>query len=483
MDRCDIAIVGSGFSGIGMAIRLKQEGWSDFVVLERADDIGGTWREQTYPGSGCDIASRVYSFSFAPHDWQSTISSRGEIHEYLRDCAERFGVTPHVRLNCDVTAADWDEQQRRWHITTSQGELSARVLIQATGPMSEPVIPALPGLDRFQGTMFHSARWNHDHAIDGKRVAVIGTGSSGAQIIPAIQPRVARLVLMQRTPAWVAPKLQRRTTAPERWFYRKFPAAQRSARVALFAMYESLVLALRHPRLMRAIGRAIWSLGRMQIRDPELRRKLRPTTEMGCKRMVRSNDFYPALGQPNVDVVNSPIAEIAERSIVAADGTRHDVDTIVFATGFRVSDPPILERIRGKAGLPLSEVWKREGTRALRGTTVAGCPNLFILVGPNTGTGNNSLVFMIESQVAYVLDALRTMSARGLATVEPRTEAVTSYNERVQSLLAGTVWQTGCSSYYFDRDGRNVVLWPDFMFRFRRETRAFDADEYLLHPQ
>ena len=480
MERREIAIVGSGFSGLGMAIRLKQEGWSDFLVLERADDVGGTWREQTYPGSGCDVASRVYSFSFAQHDWRATISPRSEIHEYLRGCAERFGVRPHVRLNCTVLSADWDDAERRWRIATTDGEISARFLIVATGPMSEPVIPAYPGLERFEGAAFHSARWGPDDAIDGKRVAVIGTGSSGAQIVPAIQPRVARLALLQRTPAWVIPKMQRRTTAFERRLYRKVPVARRSARVALFATYESVGFLLRHPRVIRAVGRAIWSLGKLQIRDPELRRKLRPTTEMGCKRMIRSNDFYPAIGRPNVDLVTAPIAEIGPRSVLTADGTHHEVDTIVFATGFRMTDPPMHERIRGRSGIPLSEVWRRDGMRALRGTTVADCPNLFLLVGPNTGTGNNSLVFIIESQIAYVLDALRTLKNRGAAAAEPRPEAVASYNDRIEALLDGTVWETGCASHYLDRDGRNVVLWPDFMFRFRRETRAFDAGEYLL---
>ena len=370
--------------------------------------------------------------------------------------------------------------QRRWHITTSQGELSARVLIQATGPMSEPVIPALPGLDRFQGTMFHSARWNHDHAIDGKRVAVIGTGASGVQLVPPVQARAARLTVFQRTAPWILPRLQWRTSRVERALYRRFPITQRLVRGAFFTLNEGLVIALRRPRLMAPAERLLWRRAQRQVGDPRLLAKVRPRHRLGCKRLIASTDYYSALTQPNVEVVTGGIRELREHSIVTDDGVEHELDTIVWATGFHMTDPPFARRVRGRGGQVLADVWRREGFHALRGTTVPGFPNHFLMIGPNSGTGSNSMVFVIESQVRYVLDGLRALAADPSACLEPRRDAEARYNARIAERLDGTVWLSGCSNHYQDATGRTSAIWPDSMLRFRAATRRVDLDEYAL---
>ncbi|MFL5885617.1 MAG: flavin-containing monooxygenase [Thermoleophilaceae bacterium] len=482
MERVEIAIVGAGFSGLGMAIRLKQEGIDDFVVIERGDDIGGTWRDNAYPGCQCDIASHLYSYSFAPNpDWSRGLSPQPEIHAYLRDCAERFGVVPHLRLGHEVEELAWDEETRRWRIGTNAGSFDAKLVVQASGPMSEPVVPDVPG--RFEGTAFHSARWPRDFDPAGRRVAVVGTGASAIQIVPEIQPLVERLVVVQRTPPWVAPKIKRRITRLERRLYRRVPIAQRIARTSLFAFYETIIVGLRHPRLAAASEMLAWQNARLRIRDRELLEKVRPRYRIGCKRLLLSNGWYPALAAPNAEVVNAGVRELRERSIVTADGQEHDVDAIVWATGFRMTDPPIADRVRGRGGLRLGDLWYEHSPRALRGMTAPGFPNYFMLAGPNTGSGNNSLIYNVESQIAYVLGCLRTMSERRLASVEPTRQAEEEWTRRVRERFEGTVWATGCASHYLDRHGRNVAIWPDPMLRYRAYTRRFDPDEYVLEPE
>jgi cation diffusion facilitator CzcD-associated flavoprotein CzcO len=479
-----VAIIGTGFAGLGMAIRLKQEGVEDFVVLERGHDVGGTWRANDYPGAACDVPSRLYSFSFAPYDWSRSFSPQGEIQSYLRDCAERFGVRPHVRFACEVLGAEWDEEACRWRIATSDGPLEAEVLVSAAGALSDPKLPSVPGAERFRGKVFHSAAWDHEHSLRGERVAVVGTGASAIQIVPAIEPEVGRLDLYQRTPAWIVPRTDRTFTRLERIAYRRVPGLQRLARAAIFWGREVYVLGFTKRRaLMKVPETLARRLLRAQVPDPALRRRLTPDYTIGCKRILISSDFYPALSQPNADVVTSAIREIREDAIVTEDGTERPTDTIVFATGFQVTPPPIAERIRGRAGATLSEVWREDGMQAHRGTTVAGFPNLFFLVGPNTGLGHTSMVYMIEAQIAYVLDALRTMRAERLAAVEPRAEAQAAFNRQVQEQLKDTVWATGgCASWYLDDHGRNTTLWPGFTFRFRRLLARFDRPNYACRP-
>jgi cation diffusion facilitator CzcD-associated flavoprotein CzcO len=476
-----IVIVGTGFSGLGMAIKLRQEGELDFVLLERAGDIGGTWRDNTYPGCRCDVPSHLYSFSFAPNPrWSSTFSPQPEILDYLRDCADRYGVRPHIRFHTELRGADWDEDSQRWRIETSRGELTAEMLIAAQGPLSEPSYPDLPGLESFEGTTFHSARWDHEHDLEGERVAVIGTGASAIQFVPEIQPKVAQMHVFQRTAPWVMPHRNRPMRGWERALYRLFPPAQLAMRAAIYWARESFVLQFRRPRLGRLAQNLALRHLNTQVEDPALREKLMPSYALGCKRILPTDTWYPALVKPHVELVSDGIREVRPRSIVSADGTEREVDTIVFGTGFHVSEIPIATRIRGRDGRSLSETWDGSPS-AYKGSAVAGYPNLFFLVGPNTGLGHTSIVFIIESQIQYVLGALRALARSGARTVEVRPEAQAAYNAEIDRMTEGTVWVSGgCKSWYIDRNGHNSILWPTFTWPFRQRLREFDEAAYAL---
>jgi cation diffusion facilitator CzcD-associated flavoprotein CzcO len=476
-----VAIVGTGFSGLGMAIKLKEQGEHDFVLLERAGDIGGTWRDNTYPGCRCDVPSHLYSFSFAPNpDWSSTFSPQPEILDYLKDCAERHGILPHVRFHTELEHARWDNDRQRWQIDTSHGSLTADVLIAAQGPLSDPSLPAVPGIETFEGTAFHSARWDHDHDLTGERVAVIGTGASAIQFVPEIQPKVGKLHVFQRTAPWVIPHRNRPMKRWERVIYRLFPPAQVAMRAGIYWARESFVLQFRHRSVGKLLERIPMMHMRRQIKDPELRRKLTPDYRIGCKRILPTDEWYPALAQPNVEVICGGLTEVRPNSVVAEDGTELEVDTIIFGTGFHVTDVPIATRVEGREGRTLAEVWKGS-MQAYKGTTVAGFPNLFFLVGPNTGLGHTSIVFMIESQINYVIDALRTLTDRGARTLEVRPEAQAAYNAELDRMTQGTVWVSGgCQSYYIDRNGHNSALWPTYTWPFRRRLREFDPGAYAV---
>ena len=477
-----IAILGAGFGGLGIAIRLKQEGVEDFVVFERDTEVGGTWWANSYPGCQCDVPSHLYSYSFAPNpDWTRTYPLQEELGRYARDCAERFGVIDHVRLGCEVTGAQWDEQATCWRIHTSDGEFTADVLVAAPGFLSEPSIPALPGLETFAGPIFHTARWNHDHDLTGRRVAVLGTGASAIQTVPAIQPIVAHLSVFQRTPPWVLPHRDRPISDFERRMYRRFPALQRLVRAGVYLSRELVVPGLTfEPRMMKALERIALRHMEKQVADPELRARLTPTYRMGCKRILPSNDWYPALQQPNVELVTDGIKEIVPEGIVGADGRLHEVDTIVLATGFKVTDISLAHRIRDANGVSMAEHWQGS-PQAYLGTSVAGYPNFFFVTGPNTGLGHNSLLFMIEAQLSYVLDALRQLRARGVTRIEVRRDAQEQFNAYIQRRLVGSVWNTGgCASWYLDATGKNTTIWPYFTWRYWRKTRRFDPAPYVL---
>jgi len=479
----DVAIVGSGFSGLGAAIRLKQEGHDDFLVLEAGEDVGGTWHYNTYPGCACDVPSHLYSFSFAPNpDWSQTYSRQPEIREYLRSCADRFGVRPKIRLGCRWTGASWDEESGRWELETDHGPLRARVLVSAVGPLFEPKMPAIPGLERFEGRIFHSARWDHDYDLSGKRVAAIGTGASAIQFVPAIAPSTSQLHVFQRTAPWIAPHTNRQVTRTEQRLFRAFPALQRLVRGSIYSARELLVLGfVKRPRLMRLAERVARSHRSSQVSDPELLEKVTPDYPMGCKRVLPSNDWYPTLGRPNVELVTDGIDEVRRSSIVTGDGREREVDAIVLGTGFQVTEMPTARMIRGRDGRNLDEVWGGS-PKAHLGSTISGFPNLFILLGPNTGLGHGSMVYMIESQIAYLLDALRTMRKHGAEAVELRPEVETAFNSSIDERMKGTVWSSGCSSWYIDSSGRNAALWPDWTWRFRRRTSRFEPREYSLRP-
>jgi cation diffusion facilitator CzcD-associated flavoprotein CzcO len=477
-----IAIIGAGFSGLGMAIRLRQEGIDDFVVIERASEIGGTWRDNTYPGCQCDIPSVLYSYSFAPNpNWSRTYPLQEEIRDYLRRCAVDFGVLPFVRFDHEVTGAVWDDDQKRWRVETSQGEITADVLVGGQGGLSNPSIPDIPGLDRFRGTKFHSAQWNRDHDLDNERVAVIGTGASAIQFVPLIQPRVGRLHLFQRTPSWVMPDPDRPVTDFEHRLFERVPAAQRALRGAVYLVMEATVLATTvEKRLAKGLEAIARRHLKRQVPDPELRAKLTPRYTIGCKRITMSDTYYPALAQPNAEVVTDGIQEVREHSIVTVDGVEREIDSLILGTGFHVHDNPGFERIRGRDGLTLAEAW-RGSPRAYLGSTIAGFPNLFLLVGPNSAGGFNSIIFTSEAHINYALNAIKAMDRHRLETVEVRPDVYEAFAREAEEKLRDSVWNAGgCASWYLDANGRNGVWWPGFMWRLWQRTRRFDLGSYQV---
>ncbi|MFP5354165.1 MAG: flavin-containing monooxygenase [Gemmatimonadota bacterium] len=478
-----LVIVGGGFSGIGMAIRLRQRGIDDFVVLERARDLGGTWRDNSYPGCACDVQSTLYSFSFAPNpDWSRTFSPQGEIWDYLRRCARDFDVERHFAFGEEVSAAGWSDADQAWRITSTSGEWRAPVMIMATGPLSESALPAIVGLERFAGRVFHSARWNHEYSLRGKRVAVIGTGASAIQFVPKIQPLVERLHVYQRTPPWIMPRRDRAVPAWRRALYRRLPAAQRAERAALYALREAMFLPFRHP----GVARVVESIARRhlaaQVEDPTLRSRLTPAYRIGCKRILPSDDYYPAIAMPNVELVTERIARVTAGGIVTADGAERAADAIILGTGFRATDPPIAPFVRNGAGRSLADAW-RGSPKAYMGTTMAGFPNLFFLLGPNTGLGHSSVMLMVEAQFEHVLGVLALMRRRGAAAIEPSADAQERYVARIDARLAPTVWNRGgCKSWYLDATGRNSTLWPDGVGRFRRTVATVVEGDYVTTP-
>ncbi len=483
-DHVDVAIVGAGFAGIGTAIKLLDDGRTDFVVLERDDEVGGTWHRNSYPGCQCDVPSNLYSFSFAPNpDWSRTFALQPEIGAYLRKVADDFGVRPHLRTSTAVEGAAWDEQTQRWRIDTSRGSLTARILVAGMGALSEPAIPDIPGAERFEGPAFHTARWDGDVDLTGKRVAVIGTGASAVQVVPRIQPQVAQLSVFQRTPPWIMPHPGRPVRPRERALFRAVPLAQKLVRGAIYWGRETFVLPFRFHRLSRVPERMARRHLEQQVADPALRERLTPRYEIGCKRILMSDEYFPALQQPNAELVTESIAQIVPGGVRTADGTERPADVIVWGTGFHVTDLPYVDWLRGRDGRTLGEVWREHGMQALRGTTVAGFPNLFVLYGPNVNLGHNSIVFMLESQLRLVLGALRAMDARGAAVLDTRPEAQERFNATIQRRMRGTVWtQGGCASWYLDAHGRNTTLWPGTSWSFRRATRRFDPAEHVLLP-
>ena len=474
-----IAILGTGFSGLGMAIRLKQRGQEDFVILEKATDIGGTWRDNTYPGCACDIPSHLYSFSFAlnPH-WSRTYSAQHEIQDYLRHCAKRFGILPHIQWNSELLDATWNEDDQCWHITTTQGRLIASILILGNGPLSEPSLPRISGIEHFEGTLFHSAQWKHDYDLTGKRVAVIGTGASSVQFIPHIQSQVSHLTLFQRTPPWIIPRQDHEIPRWQQTLFRVLPITQRFVRTRIYWRQELTALGFVYrPRMMESAMQLARRHLMRQVSDPILREKLTPRYTMGCKRVLLSDDFYPALTQPNVEVVTDQIREVQANSIVTQDGNVYEADVIICATGFHVTDSQLPQCVHGRGGQSLADSWQ-SGSHAYLGTTVAGFPNLFLLIGPNTGLGHNSMVYMIEAQLSYILDCLRKMDRQHLQTVEVQPAIQKAFNAEMQQRMRGTVWTSGCASWYLDANGNNTTLWPGFTFEFRRRTRHFDQQHY-----
>ncbi len=474
-------IVGAGFAGLCAAIKLQEDGETDFLVIEKGADVGGTWRDNTYPGAACDVPSQLYSFSFAPNpDWSMSFSPQPEIQAYIRRTAERSGTLDRFRFHTSLESAAWDEQAQCWRVQTSAGAVTASTLIVGAGALSEPKMPDIDGIEGFGGELFHSARWDHDADLTGKRVAVIGTGASAIQIVPELAKIAGHVDLYQRTAPYVLPRNDRKYGRLERLALRRVPGLQKAYRTAIYWGREGYVpgFTLQPKLAWPAKKMALGNLAK-GVSDPELRERLTPTFEIGCKRILISNTYYPALDSPVVDLVTEPIARVSEHAIVTADGVERPIDVLVVATGFHATDLPIAEHVTGRTGRTLAETWRESGMAAYKGTTVPGFPNLFLVVGPNTGLGHSSMVFMIESQVAYVRDAVRTMSLHRYGAVEPTAEATREWNDDLQRRMKRTVWSTGgCSSWYQDEHGRNTTLWPRTTFAFRSLLASFDVAAY-----
>ncbi|MFI0814867.1 flavin-containing monooxygenase [Streptomyces sp. NPDC021098] len=479
-----VAVIGSGFGGLGAAVKMRRAGITDFVVLERAGAVGGTWRDNSYPGCACDVPSHLYSFSFAPNpDWPRTFSGRQHIRAYLERVADTFGLRPHLRFDAEVLALRWDGAALHWEIETARGPLTADVVVSATGPLSDPKIPDIPGLDGFPGKVFHSARWDHAYDLRGKRVAMVGTGASAIQIVPEIQKQVRGLTLFQRTPPWVLPRMDRRITGAERWLHAKLPASGALRRGLLWGIRELQVGAFtKRPAELKFVERLAGAHMRRAIDDPVLRARLTPSYRIGCKRILLSNDYYPALARPHVEVVGG-LKEIRGTTLIGSDGTETEADAIIFGTGFQVTDMPIAHRVTGARGTTLAEEWKG-GMEALRGASVAGFPNFLTVIGPNTGLGNSSMILIIEAQLTYLTGYLRQLDALGgKVALDARPSAVRVYNDMIQERMKRTVWNSGgCDSWYLE-NGRNTTLWPGSTSEFKRVTARVRLAEYEVLRQ
>ncbi|HTN34960.1 MAG TPA: NAD(P)/FAD-dependent oxidoreductase [Marinobacter sp.] len=481
-----VIIIGTGFGGLGMAIQLKKAGFSNFLLLEKANAVGGTWRDNTYPGAACDVQSHLYSFSFEPkHDWSRKFGPQPEILEYMEHCVCKYDLAGHIRFNSEVVAADFADSDNEWAVTLADSStLRTRVLITATGQLNQPAWPKLKGLEHFGGKLFHSARWDHSYSLTGKQVAVIGTGASAIQFVPEISKQVQSLSLFQRSAAWVLPKPDRSFRKWEQTLFKAVPLVDRAYRSLIYWENESRALAFtRFYRVLNLYARKARKEATKQISDPDKLKHIIPDYQIGCKRILISNDWYSAINQSHVKLVTNAIDHIDEQGIVTTDGKHHPVDAIICGTGFQASKFLSPMQIKGRNGQLLNDAWEN-GAAAFKGINVNGFPNLFILYGPNTNLGHNSIVFMLESQFRYVLEGIKVLNGRPDSAMDVHHEQQERFVASVQSGLEGSVWNSGCTSWYLDADGKNTVNWPGFTFSYRQATRRLDPENYqFIYPE
>lgn len=478
-----VIVIGGGFAGLGAAIKLKQAGIQDFILLEKADELGGVWRENTYPGCACDVPSALYSYSFEPNPtWSRVFAGQAEIKQYLQNTAQKYQVLPHVHFNHEALAATWSDTKQCWIIKTNQGELHSQFAIMACGPMHEPVIPNIQGLKDFKGEIFHSSRWRHDVDLTGKRVAVIGTGASAIQFVPQIQPLVKELTVFQRTPHWILPKSDMPLPSAVQTLFKYIPVTQSVMRGSVYGIFETLNGGLQSNAAMRQVQRIAEFHIKQGIKDPELRAKVTPNYVIGCKRILQSNEWYPALAQNNVNVVAGALSEVNGKQLIASDGTTFEADMIILGTGFEVAEPPIAQRVYNRYGQSMSDVWQGS-PEGYMGTMVADCPNGFLMFGPNIAVSSSAFI-IIEAQLTYIMDALKQAIQNNIKTIEPDPVRMADFNQRVQEALQTTVWNKGgCQSYFIDRNGRNSTVWPWTTFKMRQQLSRFNLNEYLIDRQ
>lgn len=478
-----VLIVGAGFGGIAAAVELREHGIEDIAILEKAPDLGGTWFYNSYPGAACDVPSHLYSFSFAQRrDWARLCSPQREIHDYLRDVAREHGIEGLIRFGQTVRSCAWEQERCRWVVQSEQGEsFEADALVLATGQLHQPNVPAIQGAETFAGRAFHSAEWDHGYELAGKRVGVVGSGASAVQFVPEIAGEVARLDVFQRTGNWFMPRLNRPYPRALRLAIEHVPGLQRARRRFIFEYGETLTAAIRHPRTIGRIGAArSAAFMRSQLPDPQLRAKAWPDYTFGCKRVLFSSHFLPALERPNVELLTDPIAAIAPEGIRTADGALHELDCIIWATGFKTNDFMLPMAVAGRDGAELAESWAG-GAHAHLGICVPGFPNMFVMYGPNTNTSGGSIVYYLEAQAAYIRQALTHMAARGAASIEVRPEIEQGYDRDVQRRFQGTAWMD-CDSWYRDAHGRIVANWPGYMREYRRRVHVLEPADFQFAP-
>ncbi len=478
--RPSVAIVGAGFGGVGAAAMLRREGYEDVTVFEKAERVGGVWHHNTYPGAACDIPSHLYEFSFAPNRWSRRYAPQAEIQAYVEGVAHRFGVLEKVRTGTEVTGARWEEERGRWLLETSAGPHEADVLITACGQLSVPKVPPIPGLDSFEGPAFHTAEWRHDVDLTGKRVAVVGTGCSAIQVVPAIQPQVAQVDVYQRSPGWTFPKMDYAYPTWAHTLFKRLPPLRRLDRASIFAFHEIAAAGMTRHRwllpLFRAISRR--QIGKA-IEDAELRRKVTPTDEVGCKRIMLTDDWYPALTQPNVELVSERIGTVTANGIRDANGVEREADLLVLATGFASHDFVAPLEIAGRDGRSLEEAWG-EVARAYLGLSVPEFPNMFLLYGPNTNGGSGSVINTLECGIRHVIAALGELERTASNRIEIRREAAERFDRELREALAKTVWHTGCTNWYVDENGNDPSQWPWLWTTYRRRTEQLEPGAYEL---
>ena len=478
-----IAIIGAGFAGIGTAIKLKKAGIESFTIFERAGEIGGTWRDNTYPGAACDVPSHVYSFSFELNPgWKRAFAESDDIQGYLLDVVEKYQLRDHMRFDTEIVDARFDEDAGAWTLTTGDDEtFTARVVVSGVGGLVDPADPDIKGIQSFTGEVFHTARWNHDFDVTGKRVAVIGTGASAVQVVPAIAAQVAKLSVLQRTPAWVVPKPDTVYSERRKRFYARFPLALRLSRLFKYWMSEIFgpMVFLDSKRLSAIAERGSMYHLRAQVKNLELREKLTPHFQFGCKRILISNDYWKSFERENVELVTEPIEEVRADGIETVDGTLHELDAIVLATGFAVGLARAPFKVTGRGGRTLDDAW-REGAVAYKGMTVSGFPNWFILMGPNTGPGHTSVLVYTEAQISYTVQAIRRLIHEDLLYVDVKQEVQDRFNEGLQRRMKHMVWSSGCNSWYLSDDGSNHALYPGFAAEYIVRARVFKPSEYEI---
>ncbi|WP_285704681.1 NAD(P)/FAD-dependent oxidoreductase [Microtetraspora sp. NBRC 16547] len=479
----DVLIVGAGFGGIGMGATLARRGRRSFVILERAAEVGGTWWYNTYPGAACDVPSHLYSFSFRlKPDWSRIFATQPEILEYLRETAREEGLLDHISFETEMRQAHWNAAESVWDVDTSAGRYRARTLVSAVGHLSEPRLPSIEGVETFEDTKFHSARWNHDADLEGKQIGIIGSGATAIQVVPELAKVASRLVVFQRSAPYITPRPDRAYTDAEKRMFARLPETMREEREGFFWANEGRYAQRRGtPSLVKAAADVALAHLRRQVDDPEIARKLTPDYTFGCKRVLKSDDYYPTFNRPNVLLETDPIARVTPRGIETASGTEHDLDALVLCTGFEATDLPIAHQIFGVGGVSLSERWSG-GMQAYATMAVPEFPNLWIINGPNTGLGHNSAVYVAESQMAYIAEALDYLDESGLDELEVTEAAEETFMQMLEDTARGTVWLDGsCRSWYVDqRNGRLTTLWPDFAHSFRAVNGSFDPRPYQV---